>query len=143
LVYDRFADLDQGRLHDVPSDNYLDEIYAFFMNCYHLKDWIKHDNTVAPAVQQAVEPHINSSRSLKLCADICNSFKHLSLTSNGRSGENPAFGKKQFGLGLGTGPTTFNLKHGINTTTGSIDAFKLATECVDARDTFLTANGLK
>jgi hypothetical protein len=139
--YDRFVALDQGRSHDVPSDNYLDEIYAFFMNCYHLKDWIKHDGTVAPTVQQAVEPHINSSRPLKLCADICNSLKHLSLTSS-RSGENPAFGKKQFGLALGTGPTTINLKYEIDTATGPIDAFQLATECVDAWDTFLAANGL-
>ncbi len=36
----RFAALDQGRSHDVASDNYVDDIYASFMNCYHLKDWI-------------------------------------------------------------------------------------------------------
>ena len=139
--YDRFAALDQGRSHDVPSDNYLDEIYAFFMNCYHLKDWIKNDTAVAVAIQQAVEPHINSSRQLKLCADICNSLKHLRLTSS-RSGENPAFGRKQFGLALGTGPTAINLKYEIDTTGGAIDAFQLATECLDAWDTFLSANGL-
>ncbi len=139
--YDRFVTLDQGRPHDMPSDNYLDEIYAFFMNCYHLKDWIKQDSTVAATVQQAVEPHINSNRPLRLCADICNSLKHLRLTSN-RSGESPAFGKKQFGLALGTAPTTINLKYEVNTTTGPIGAFQLATECVDGWDAFLTANGL-
>lgn len=140
--YNRFVALDQGRLHDVPSDNYLDEIYAFFMNCYHLKDWIKHDGTVAPDIQLAVESHVNSSRSLKLCADICNSLKHLTLTSS-RSGESPAFGKKLFGVALGTGPTTINLKYDINTTSGAVDAFQLAKDCVDAWETFLTANGLK
>ena len=140
--YDRFVSLDQGRSHDMPSDNYLDEIYTFFMNCYHLKEWIKHDGMVAPIVQQAVEPYINSSRPLKLCADICNSLKHLSLTSS-RSGENPAFGKKQFGLALGAGPTTIKLKYEIDTTVGAIDAFQVATECVSAWDSFLIANGLK
>jgi hypothetical protein len=140
--YDRFVTLDQGRPHDVPSDNYLDEIYAFFMNCYHLKDWIKNDGTVATTVQQAVEAHINSSRPLKLCADICNSLKHLRLTSS-RSGESPAFGKKRFGLAFGTAPTSINLKYEVNTTTGPIDAFQLATDCIDAWDAFLTANGLK
>ena len=30
--YHRFVALDQGRSHDVPSDNYLDEIYPFLMN---------------------------------------------------------------------------------------------------------------
>jgi hypothetical protein len=139
--YNRFVALDQGRLHDVPSDNYLDEIYAFFMNCYHLKDWIKHDGTVAPAVQDAVESHINSSRSLKLCADICNSLKHLTLTSS-RSGESPAFGKKLFNLALGTGPTTIKLKYEIDTVNGAVDAFQLARECLEAWDIFLSTNGL-
>src|SRR5262245_60194522 len=74
--YDRFVALDQGRPHDVPSDNYLDEIYAFFMNCYHLKDWIIHDITALPD-EKVVETYINSSHPLKLCADICNSLKHL------------------------------------------------------------------
>jgi hypothetical protein len=140
--YDRFAALDQGRSHDMPSDNYLDEIYAFFMNCYHLKDWLMNDTTVAHAIQQAVEPHINSSCPLKLCADICNSMKHLRLTSN-RSGENPVFGRKQFSVVLGTGPTTVSLKYEIDTASGVIDAFQLATECVDAWDTFLSAKRLK
>jgi hypothetical protein len=140
--YDRFAALDHGRPHDIPSDNYLDEIYAFFMNCYHLKDWIKHDSAIPSAVQRAVEPHINSSRPLKLCADICNSLKHLKLTSS-RSGEHPAFGKKQFGLDLGTRPTAINIKYEIDTTSGTMGAFTLATECVDAWDTVLAVNGLK
>ena len=75
--HQRVATLDQGRTHAVDSENYLDEIYAFFQNCYHLKDWIKNDSAVAPAVQQCVEGHIDSSRPLRLCADICNSLKHL------------------------------------------------------------------
>ena len=140
--YYRLVILNEGRLHDMPSDNYLDEIYAFFMNCYHFKDWIKNDDTVAGTVQQTVEAHINSSRPLKLCADICNSLKHLRLTSS-RSGERPAFGKKQFGLVLGTAPTTIDLKYEVNTTTGPIDTFQLATDCIDDWDAFLTANGLK
>jgi hypothetical protein len=140
--YAIFAALDQGRLHDVTAENYVDEIYAFFMNCYHFKDWIKHDSAVGVSVQQSVEGHINLNRPLKLCADICNSLKHLTLTSQ-RSQEGPTFGKKEYGLTLGGGPPTINLKYQIDTATGPIDAFQLATECVDAWDTFLSANGLK
>ena len=140
--YERFVTLDERRPHNVPSDNYLDEIYAFFMNCYHFKDWIKNDGTIATTVQQAVEDHINSTRPLKLCADIANSLKHLRLTSS-RSGESPAFGKKKLGLALSAAPTTISLKYEVNTTTGPIDAFQLATDCIDAWDAFLTTNGLK
>ena len=39
--YARMKATDSGREHAVASDNYVDEIYAFFLNCYHLKDWIK------------------------------------------------------------------------------------------------------
>jgi hypothetical protein len=140
--YDRFIAINEGRLHDTPSDNYLDEIYAFFLNCYHLKDWIRNDSTVPTDIQQLVEPYINSNRSLKLCADICNSLKHLRLTSS-RSGENPTFGKKQFALNLGAGlPTTISLKYEVDTNNGPIDAFSLATDCITAWNTFLQANRL-
>jgi hypothetical protein len=60
-----------------------------------------------------------------------------------RSGENPVFGKKQFGLSLGAAPTTINVKYEVDTTTGAMDAFQLATQCVDAWDAFLSAHGLK
>jgi len=140
--YDRFAAIDQGRPHDTPSENYLDEIYAFFLNCYHLKDWLKNDSTLAVHIQQSVEPYINSSRVLMLCADICNSLKHLRLTGS-RSGENPAFGRKQFAVDLGTGVTTsISLKYEVVTDIDAVDAFSLATDCVAAWEAFLRANGL-
>jgi hypothetical protein len=104
--YSCFAETDAGRSHDAASsDFYTDEIYAFFLNCYYLKDWIKHDGTVSPAVQNAIESHVNSSRPLRLCADICNSLKHLRLSrpQQSRSRENPSFGKKHIDFDI-TGP---------------------------------------
>ena len=139
--YARFAALDQGRPHDAPSDNYIDDIYAFFMNCYHLKDWIKNDGTVPPAVQQKVEGYINANRSLTLCADICNSLKHLTLTSQ-RSGESPTFGRKEFGLALGGEEPAIKLKYEVDAISGPINAFELATDCMDAWNVFLSSNGL-
>jgi hypothetical protein len=118
------------------SDHYIDEIHAFFLNCYHLKDWIKHDGTVPVSRQQQVEALINSSRGLKLCADICNGLKHLRLTTS-RSGENPVFGRKQFAVTLGTEPTTISLKYEVDTDSGPTDAFEIATECVQAWDRFV------
>jgi hypothetical protein len=140
--YNRWVALDEGKVHEIPSDNYVDDIYAFFLNCYHLKDWIKDDGTVATNIQEAVETHINSNRALKLCADICNSLKHLHLKSS-RSGETLAFGRKQFGLDVGAAPTIIKLKYEVNTSTGPIDAFQLATDCIGAWDAFLNANGLR
>ena len=140
--WERFKNLDEGRPHDADSDNYVDEIYAFFINCYHLKDWIRQDNGVAQSVRDNVEEYINQNRSLKLCADICNALKHLLLTRSPRSGEEPEFGKKQYGLKLGAAPATISLKYQVDTSKGPIDAFQLATGCVKAWDDFLNTNGL-
>jgi hypothetical protein len=141
--YLRFKDIDKGRPHDTDSENYVDEIYAFFLNCYHLKDWIRHDPAVPEQVRNKVESHINANTSLRLCADICNSLKHLRLDRTPRSVENPTFGKKCFAVGLGPGlPTTIALKYVIDTNSGPLDAFTLATECVTDWDRFLSANGL-
>ena len=133
--YKKFSDIDKGRSHDTPSENYVDDIYAFFQNAYHLKDWIKNDLAVPAHVQSAVEQHINNNRSLELCADICNSLKHLDL-ARPRSGEVPTFGKKVFGLNIGGGPTTISLKYEVVIKAGNIDAFGLASDCVKAWDAF-------
>ncbi len=140
--YDRFASLDRGREHNISSDKYLDEIHAFFLICYHLKDWIKNDGAVPTAARQAVESYIRGDRSLRLCADICNSLKHLRL-DRPRSGESPAFGNVHYGLGIGPGiPVTISLKCEVDTASGPEDAFKLATGCVTAWDAFLNAHHL-
>ena len=141
--YERFKDINHGRQHTVASENYVDEIYAFFLNCYHLKDWIRNDPNVPQAVQQIVEKHINANRPLRLCADICNSLKHLRLDRHPRSGENPVFGSKSIKVGLGPGiPTSIALEYDVDTDSGRVDAFSLATECVAAWDAFLSGNGL-
>jgi hypothetical protein len=140
--YQRFDELNQGRIHNLMSENYLDEIYAFFQNCYHLKDWLKNDSVVNNAIQSAVEPYIISNNHLLLCADICNSLKHLALTRP-RSGASPAFGKKQYAVNMQPGePTIISLKYEVNTTSGPVDAFVLATDCVAAWEAFLKQHNL-
>ena len=131
------------------SDNYEDDVYNFFVNCYHLKDWIKNDKAVAEPVQNAVESYIDLNRALTICGDICNARKHLLGKRKRKSGsppyEHPDFGKKQFAVGITIGAdTTISLLHWeVNTDSGPIDAFQLAAECVAAWDQFLTAQGLK
>jgi hypothetical protein len=138
--YSRFEKIDKGQLHNVPSDYYQDEVYAFFLNCYHLKDWIKNDPSVGPVAAE-VEDFINNTRELRLCADICNSHKHLRLNRSQRSGENPQFGKRHFSLHVGNAiETSLSVKYSIETSSESIDAFVLATKCLQAWQSFITIN---
>jgi hypothetical protein len=41
--FERFSQTARGRDHDRESDAYQDEAHAFFLNCFHLKDWLKND----------------------------------------------------------------------------------------------------
>lgn len=132
--YERFKNINDGQIHDKNSDFYLDDVYAFFINCYQLKDWIKNDPSAASVVDR-VEAYINNNPALSLCADICNGLKHLHLDS-ARSGERPKFGKKVAKLRIGSGPITIALKYEIKTNSGTTDAFDLATKCMKAWEIF-------
>lgn len=136
--YERFAEIDGGTAHDRPSDRYQDEVYAFFLNCYHLKDWIKNDENVGAAATK-VEEFINSNEELSLCADICNGIKHLKLEGS-RSGQNPQFGSRQFHMELGGQQQILGVKYSIDTSSGSVDAFEFATKCFEAWQNFINSN---
>ena len=69
------------RIENLSEDRneYEDSLWAFFQNCWHLKDWIKNDPQVPPAVQQSVEDSVKESPALMICADLANRSKHFSL----------------------------------------------------------------
>ncbi len=133
--YARFEEIAKGRLHDQDSEHYRDVTYAFFMNCYHLKDWIKNDCTAGTRAQ-TVESFIDGSSEMSLCADICNAHKHLVLTSS-RSGQNPQRGPTRYEVGLDSAPATIAVQYTIDTASGPVDAFSLATKCVAAWEKWL------
>jgi len=135
--YKLFEKIDQGRLHDCPSDYYQDEVYAFFLNCYHLKDWIKNDKSVGVAdIESKVEKFINNNKELRLCADICNSIKHLERTSS-RSNQDPQFAGREYKMQSDEYGITISAKYIIDTSSGPVDAFQLATKCLELWENFI------
>jgi len=134
--FKRFKEINNGRLHDRDTDFYEDDMYAFFMNCYHLKDWIKNDPT-SESLANKVEGFINNTPSLKLCADICNGLKHLRRNRPTRSEENLRFGPRLFKVGVGTRPTTIAIEYVVETSSGPIKAFDIAEECLNVWRQFL------
>jgi hypothetical protein len=64
------------------SDDLLDHILAFFLNCYHIKDWLKNGPEWQVDVdgglkRMAVEQFVTESEALCICADLCNGNKTL------------------------------------------------------------------
>ena len=140
---DRLKPIAEGRESPISAEYYRDDLYAFFLNCYHLKDWIKYDPDV-PHLKDLVEPYINESESLKICADLCNGLKHLSLDRGSRSKQEPSFDPRTYRRIEG-GSTAPNAGVGILvvTKTGFHDAFRLAEQCLTDWVFFLIQNDEK
>ena len=133
--FERFKDIDHGKHQNLPSECFQDDAYAFFINCHQLKDWIKNDPLLAH-VKPKVEAFINANECLQLCADICNGNKHLLLTSC-RSQENPQFGARHYNVQIGPQEQTIHVKYEINTSSGTMDAFEIASQCMIAWHNFI------
>ena len=57
----------------VPVDDHrVDDFYAFFVCCFHLKDWLKQDSAIDKRIGTDAEALVNSVLSLRLCADVTN-----------------------------------------------------------------------
>lgn len=76
----------QARLAEatVFDERLVDEYHAFFVCCFHLKDWLKADQTLGPDIGRAAEVWINQVRWLRLCADLANRHKHLTINRHVR-----------------------------------------------------------
>src|SRR5262252_10085603 len=59
------------------DDRRLDDYHAFFICCFHLKDWLRADPLLSPTIGPAAEAWLNDVKYLRLCADLANASKHL------------------------------------------------------------------
>jgi hypothetical protein len=71
----RFLDrLDTPGINDV---DFQDIMWAFFQNCWHVKDWLHNDPKVDQTVKAAAIARAHDSVALKVCQEMCNGTKHL------------------------------------------------------------------
>jgi hypothetical protein len=70
--------------HD--SATYLDFMWAFYQNCWALKDWISNDNALDSSIRETVENEVKTYKNLMICADLANRSKHLVLDRRPRVG---------------------------------------------------------
>lgn len=120
--YQRLKEMDEGRAYSIHSENYQDEIYTFFMNCYHLKDWLKRD--LKFRAHNEVEDYVKLNEALLVCADICNAHKHFHL-DNPRSGKEPKVGSLNVESKLKVREVSVQVKFIIDSATGPMDGFEL------------------
>ncbi len=112
-----------------------DDIYAFFQNCYHLRDWLRRTNTVS---HTELEKFFSKHVELGICRDICNGTKHFQISkpsvdaffSIGRQ-----FLLRNPDRNDGIGDTTWFIKAGDST----YDIFELASKCMKLWESFLAS----
>jgi hypothetical protein len=91
------SQLDRARrfLDRVQSDDprrdidYQDDVWAFFQNCWHIKDWLKHDYRVPKRIRDRAIAAAHASRVLRVCRDMANGTKHRKLTRRGKGRSAP------------------------------------------------------
>jgi len=119
------------------------ELFAFFEICYHLKDWIKHSPECRTF--SCVENFINNSPALQICADICNTLKHKTLTKPPRSKSIPGLFKISSTMTVAPDPSLACVsidKATIETVRGEECCFSLAEECMSEWKRYFSSNGV-
>lgn len=132
--YKRIKDHQNAAIGGGLSSEAEDCIYAFFQNCYHLRDWVIKSNVVP---QKEVEQLIKSNIELQICRDICNGTKHMTLKHPSVGAEFSTYREYDWlwsGPGKGSkGGTTFR----IYIAGEKYDLFDLADKCMKLWTQFL------
>jgi len=137
--YADFEQTERGRDHRRESDSYLDEAYAFFQNCHHLKDWLQNDPSSGVSKMDA-EALINGSEMLRICADLANGSKHLKLRDTRTGDRETKIGRRRFFFALT--PTKIAVSYEVRSGGSVYDAFNVAEACMAEWTGFLTSRGL-
>jgi len=79
----RWKDEIERKLEDINRGNYkgdkaifFDMIFAFFVFCYHIKDYIENDNSLL-VTKVTLNEFIKNNYCLRICYDLCIGTKHL------------------------------------------------------------------
>ena len=117
--------------------DFQDDMWSFFQNCWHLKDWLKHDDLISEDLYKAIERDVFNSPPLIFSGGMANGTKHLLERGPGISAEHVS--------------TDTRITSGESTVLDcSIDvgedkprsARALAKECVVEWERILTSHGL-
>lgn len=141
--YNRLKAIYTGMEHKVSDEYYNDNVYAFFQNCYHLKDWLKNDpnlQRLLPDIGTLVEDFANRGPDcIQVCGDLCNGSKHM-IISTPKIDANTHLGGRKLRFDFGTHVLAIEYK--IECRDQSHDALCLAESCISEWDDFMTRHNI-
>lgn len=136
--HQRLEEIYVGREHDRSTDYYQDVLYAFFQNCFYLRDWLINSGAVSKI---AIDNLINADEDMKMCRDLCNGSKHLMIRDPSID-PNIKVKNKDIALELGAGMPQIKIIYWIEARGGVYHAFDVATRCLVIWKRFLTQHSL-
>ena len=129
-VHSREGDPNQRFIVD-----YQDDVWSFFQNCWHLKDWIRHDPLIPEDMKARIKAAVEDSVTLAVANDMANGTKHLELHES-RAGASYSH------LSLATSGEVSTLECMIEVRGQMRTAREIAAECVWEWERILGAEGL-
>jgi hypothetical protein len=129
--HDRLREVNADKRHDRDTILYEDDLYAFFMNCYHPKDWIKADSQLRAAGKgRNVELAVKANVYMQVCGGICNGEKHFGAP-RAKAKPNAHVQSTHFKIDIAQGTIAIDFNVDTGGTLGTVQAFDLATKCMD------------
>jgi hypothetical protein len=127
------------------DDRGVDDFHAFFLTCFHLRDWLQNDSALDAKIGADAKDFVNRNKWLGNCADVANGSKHLRLDNRARI--DPAARVEKTTLKFDTAgfsPDAFMSQDFIVVPAAGTPwiALAVAKEAVAAWDSFLLARGL-
>ncbi|WP_154650910.1 hypothetical protein [Reinekea blandensis] len=116
---------------------YDDDVMSFFIHCYHVRDWLIHDENFNISSRE-VDEYIDTHRALSVCTDLANGLKHCRLTRRTRTENQPhVSGRERLTSKFGDELSVMSCKYRVMSSNENIDALDLAKECVRLWDDFI------
>ena len=136
--FKRLEEIHNGRVHNRDSHYYQDVAYAFFLNCFHLKDWLVESGAIA---ESEVKQFIDSNKEMGVCHALCVGSKHL-IIRNPSIDSSVTIKNRNILLGLGGTIPIIAVDYVIEASGIKYSAYNLAKQCVELWDRFLNEHGL-
>jgi hypothetical protein len=126
------------------STEYDDDLWSFFQNCLHLRDWIINDTSIN-ITSSEVKKYVKNNEELRICSDLAIKSKHMECTRTNYDNADitnrsvtiyaPCMNTNE--KGTSTCEHTITLKDGRKRV-----ALDVARKAVEAWENFLKDNGL-
>lgn len=118
-----------------------DFIYAFFLNCYHLKDWVIQSGLIK---KELVYDFVESNKDMKICRDICNGVKHFKVKNPSINPDvSRTLHSSVYSIAFNNAEPEIKPVYWIVPEKHPVDAFGLAVNCFYLWEGFLKRNGVK